>query len=97
MRPGAELTLPTHPARAIPNAGIGWLLRELLSREGGRTDMLSRLRALYDRHGNAVAVSPIASAVCVLRVVSVKAVRADSGRAKFRFAISVVNAPTGGH
>jgi cytochrome P450 len=40
--------------RQLPNAGIGWLLRELLSRDGGRVDMLSRLRTLHERHGTAV-------------------------------------------
>ena len=42
------------PVRPLPDAGFGWLVRELLSRDGGRTDMRSRLRTLHERHGTAV-------------------------------------------
>jgi len=54
MTQSTETTSSPGAARQLPNAGIGWLLRELLSPDGGRVDMLSRLRTLHERHGPAV-------------------------------------------
>jgi len=54
MTDTADAAPSQRSTRTIPNAGIGWLLRELLSRDGGRVDMLVRLRTLHARHGAAV-------------------------------------------
>lgn len=42
---------PVRGMRDIPRAGWSFLLRALFSSDGGRTDMLSRQRELYDAHG----------------------------------------------
>jgi cytochrome P450 len=42
------------PIRELPRSGLGLLLKQLLSFEGGRVDMYSGLERLSRRHGNAV-------------------------------------------
>lgn len=54
MNQTTDATSSRPAVRQLPNAGFGWVLRELLSRDGGRVNMLSRLRTLHERHGTAV-------------------------------------------
>ena len=51
-----DTTAPGAPParRRIPDAGLGWLVRQVFSRDGGRIDMRSRLRELHALHGTAV-------------------------------------------
>lgn len=51
MQTAAETSLPQS---AIPRTGLWWVLTHALSFSGGRVDMLSDLRHLYQQHGKVV-------------------------------------------